>query len=808
MAKAKPVKKKKMSKPALVASIIAIVLVLALVAALLFTSGFFFRVQKGATSDNFEVNASMMEYFANSYVENWYSNNYYYILIGYISFNPQLPYNQQYTDASKTQTYYDFFVEGTKLSVETYLKYCEAAKLDTQVDFGKLEDEAEQYAKDIISQLKEAAQKQSDEQYKTNGVPVSFSEYLHNNFGKHVNESDLKKALIIEHIAASYYEIIRERKHDGITEKREDEYFEDHLSTFITAEYLIYTLSSKKSVVWPEAEDYVGGVESKAYKAKIEGLKAEEAAKIKPEDYEGGAKSTAYLADYKTAEENKKANEESLATDKAVIERLANAKTAEEFKQIILDEKFESSFTSAYTTATSKYDSKNKLSDDYLKALKEEFKQAILAAALAEEEDIDAELIKIDDIKLDFYEDRYASHFTSAYNILIKDWAAEDKPSEEVLNAFKSDELKAAIIKAVVDGKEDIEDASILSFPEGSSAKWKENAKGLTKTIVSSLKEGATKWAEAAQVLPKSTITNLKTILTNATKTASHTLTSRLGATLFGGVKGQYGIEYEENEDKNGTNAEVNSHWYWDVLEMNVENGKLSVKIAEAAIAELEAEIAKETDADKKASLEAEKKSLETSLETTKKNLETAEKRLANVEKTSEYYYSAYFVTEAAHRDETKVRNVGHILFKVDATKDTNAGVSYKTSEEAKAAAESLLAQIRGEANLTKEKFEEYGSVTHDSKVYYEDITKGQMVEEFEDWLFAATTVGELGLVETEYGWHIIYYDGESGEIAWRVAAQDGAAEEEVTSWYDGLPDYSITFNDGVFEQIFEDRIQ
>jgi hypothetical protein len=59
-----------MSKPALAAAIIAIVLLLALAVSLIVGTGVFFRIKKGATSDNFEVNASMMEYFANSYLQN------------------------------------------------------------------------------------------------------------------------------------------------------------------------------------------------------------------------------------------------------------------------------------------------------------------------------------------------------------------------------------------------------------------------------------------------------------------------------------------------------------------------------------------------------------------------------------------------------------------------------------------------------------------------------------------------------------------------------------------------------------------
>ena len=163
-------------------------------------------------------------------------------------------------------------------------------------------------------------------------------------------------------------------------------------------------------------------------------------------------------------------------------------------------------------------------------------------------------------------------------------------------------------------------------------------------------------------------------------------------------------------------------------------------------------------------------------------------------------YYNVYFVSKPAHRDETRLRNVGHILFKID-----TAG-EYKTSAEAKAAAMNLLAKIKEQAVngvVPKEIFESMGQdVTCDSSVFYEDVTKGVMVAEFENWLFSANTEGELGLVETQYGWHIMYYVGESGKVAWRKDAHEGAVDEEIQNWYTSLS-YTIEFDDSVFDKIF-----
>ena len=164
---------------------------------------------------------------------------------------------------------------------------------------------------------------------------------------------------------------------------------------------------------------------------------------------------------------------------------------------------------------------------------------------------------------------------------------------------------------------------------------------------------------------------------------------------------------------------------------------------------------------------------------------------------------SLYFVTEAAHRDEYSLRDVGHILFKVDSSDTT--GKYYKTEAAAKEAAEKLYEEIKAQlvdGKISKEKFEEFGKNTHDSNVFYEDVAKGDMVAEFEDWLYAAETEGEIGLVKTSYGWHIMYYGGETGEPAWRPTAHDGATNEEMDAWFEALT-HNVTINDSIFEKVF-----
>lgn len=620
MAQVKPTNnKKKMSKASLAALIVTIAILLGLVVSLLAGTGIFVRIQKGASSENFKVNGSMMSYYANSYYQNWYSNYYYYIVFGMIKFDPNKPLNDQLMTDGKT-TYYDYFVDGAKNTVTTYLKYCEAAMVDPEVNFDELKAEAEKHAEEAIDSLREAAKKNS----------MSLKAYVRQYMGQYVSVSDLRKALVIENLASHYYEKVYDRTFDAVTEEREDKFFSENLSSFISAEYLFYTLSSTVTAAKVDETKYEGGKESQEYKDAV--AKAEADAKA--------------------------ANEAAKIADKEKLDKLATAKNAEEFKQMLLEFKYDEAFNSTYDTA-------------------------------------------------------------------VKNFVAADKPSDEDKNAYKA-ELKDKVIAAVLAGKEDLTADESETTAEGESTAVK------------------TKWEKAKEIFPKSLITALKTVITNATKTATYTLDSDLGKFLFAGVKDQYGIEYKEGEEK-GYNAALNEKHFEDK--------------------------AMTTDADKAI---------------------------------GKYSMTLYFVTETAHRDEYSLRDVGHILFKVD-SKGTDG--AYKTSDEAKAAAEKLLEEIKATAVngvVEKEVFEAMAKDTHDSNVFYDDVKKGDMVTEFNDWLFSEERkeVGEIGLVKTEYGWHIMYYGGETGEPAWRPTAHTGATTEEMDDWFEALP-YTVEINSKIFDKVF-----
>ncbi len=109
--------------------------------------------------------------------------------------------------------------------------------------------------------------------------------------------------------------------------------------------------------------------------------------------------------------------------------------------------------------------------------------------------------------------------------------------------------------------------------------------------------------------------------------------------------------------------------------------------------------------------------------------------------------------------DPTKVVDVRHILIKNGA----------KTDEEKKAArakADELLAQWKAGdatedsfATLAKENSEDGNA--QDGGIY-EKVTKGQMVESFDTWIFDENRKkGDTDVVDTEFGSHVMYWVGD-----------------------------------------------
>ena len=164
--------------------------------------------------------------------------------------------------------------------------------------------------------------------------------------------------------------------------------------------------------------------------------------------------------------------------------------------------------------------------------------------------------------------------------------------------------------------------------------------------------------------------------------------------------------------------------------------------------------------------------------------------------------YSVYFMSATSHLDESATKDVAHILVSFD---DYKTGTTITDEEKAKAKAEAdkiLADYLAGEK--TQEAFEKLGEEkTADSNVVYEGVTKGQMVEEFENWIFdEARTVGETGIVETTYGYHVMYFIGD-GKLAWENTAHSGVLNDLFTEWVEtNATTYNYTAKESVVNSI------
>lgn len=122
--------------------------------------------------------------------------------------------------------------------------------------------------------------------------------------------------------------------------------------------------------------------------------------------------------------------------------------------------------------------------------------------------------------------------------------------------------------------------------------------------------------------------------------------------------------------------------------------------------------------------------------------------------------FTVYYLVKAPYKDTTITKTVRHILL----TKD-----QFGTLDLAKAKAESIVEEFKknpSEENFIKEvhKYsEDIGSALIGG--LFENVYLGEMVEEFETWCFDKDRKeGDVGIVKSTYGYHIIYFVGDGLE--------------------------------------------
>ena len=174
-------------------------------------------------------------------------------------------------------------------------------------------------------------------------------------------------------------------------------------------------------------------------------------------------------------------------------------------------------------------------------------------------------------------------------------------------------------------------------------------------------------------------------------------------------------------------------------------------------------------------------------------------------------YYIVYF--KDRYLDHTKTVDVRHILISADTastdtaeTEETETAAAGETEtaetesaeaqeqakEDAKAAAKIKAEQILDDwkngdatedsfAELAKTYSDDSGSNTNGG--LYEAVKEGQMVTNFNDWIFdASRKPGDTGIVESDYGYHIIYFVGNNKE-EWYVNIKDTITSNKLNDY-------------------------
>ena len=175
--------------------------------------------------------------------------------------------------------------------------------------------------------------------------------------------------------------------------------------------------------------------------------------------------------------------------------------------------------------------------------------------------------------------------------------------------------------------------------------------------------------------------------------------------------------------------------------------------------------------------------------------------------KTIKGYYVVRF--ESCTDNAFALADIRHILIKFEGgtTNSTTGQTTYTDAQKnaAKAAAEKLYNEYKEaikdkDTAKAEEIFAELAKLNSgDSNAaqggLYEAVYPGQMVTSFNDWCFAKgdysdeapRKAGDHGLVETEYGWHLMFYVDDNEETYRDYMVSKDKRAKDMEEWYDGI---------------------
>ncbi len=141
------------------------------------------------------------------------------------------------------------------------------------------------------------------------------------------------------------------------------------------------------------------------------------------------------------------------------------------------------------------------------------------------------------------------------------------------------------------------------------------------------------------------------------------------------------------------------------------------------------------------------------------KNTKAGDKKMVSDDKAGTYYIA--LMVSPMH--DVKTVDVRHILF-MTTNSETGEALSDDEIKQAETNAKKALADWKA-GDKTEDSFAQYATdLTEDTGSsstggLYENVVPGQMVAEFDSWIFdAARKEGDTEIVKTDYGYHVMYF--------------------------------------------------
>lgn len=176
-------------------------------------------------------------------------------------------------------------------------------------------------------------------------------------------------------------------------------------------------------------------------------------------------------------------------------------------------------------------------------------------------------------------------------------------------------------------------------------------------------------------------------------------------------------------------------------------------------------------------------------------------------------YYVVYYTST---NDNTfPLSNVRHILvsFEGGTTDDTTGTTTYSDEEKAaaKTEAEEILAEWKAGA-ATEDSFAELANTKSDdgdgtTGGLYENISPdSNYVTNFLNWALDDHQSGDTGIVETEYGYHVMYYVGDTEYTYRDYLIENKLRNADLTEWYNETVE-AMTVTEGSTKYIRTDLV-